>query len=207
MSHAFKHFVLITRHRHMVIRNGFHMGIFWHCLKHDLSKYGWKEFWTSAKYYRGNFSPVFAERMHNDYFSTICQHHTKRNPHHWEYWTDFFCGRVVIKTMPWKYATEYVCDMLSASKNYNPKEFKPETTYNYFIKHKDHFYATRATREYIEWCLSKYKESGWKELKKKNTKKMYQEICSKYPDVEILEELNLSLDIPKSEKDAFIKKE
>ena len=110
--HPFRHFALITRHRHMVIANGFHCGIFFHCLRHDLSKYGFTEFFTSAHYYVGNRSPVYEERLQNGYFSRVCQHHTKRNKHHWEYWTDFFCGRIVVMTMPWVYATETVCDML-----------------------------------------------------------------------------------------------
>ena len=136
-SHPFKHFVLITRHRHRVIKNASHMGIFWHSLKHDLSKYGCLEFWTSAKYYVGDHSPVYEERLHNDYFSIVCQHHTNRNPHHWEYWADFFMGHILVKRMPWKYAVEYVCDVLSASQTYNPKNFEADSAYKYFLKRKN----------------------------------------------------------------------
>lgn len=196
MSHPLKHFHLINSHRHLVIKNARHMGIFWHALKHDLSKYTPIEFNISAKYYAGNHSPVFEERIHNDYFSRICQHHTKRNGHHWEYWTDFLCGRIIMKTMPWKYATEYICDMLSASYTYNPKTFKPETTLNYFLAHQDRYFITQATREYIIWCLTKYKESGFKELGKKNTKLKYEEITSKYPDVEIFETNKTTAPLP-----------
>ena len=60
--HLFKHFVLITKHRHRVIKNASHMGIFWHSLGHDLSKYGCLEFFTSAKYYAGDHSPVIYRR-------------------------------------------------------------------------------------------------------------------------------------------------
>lgn len=187
MAHPFKHLHLINSHRRLVIKNARRMGIFWHALKHDLSKYSPKEFNASAKYYAGNHSPVFEERMHNNYFSSICQHHTKRNPHHWEYWTDFFCGRILMKTMPWKYATEYVCDMLSASYTYNKKDFKPETTLEYFEKRKSHYFMTEATKEYISWCLAEYRDNGFKNLKKKNTQKKYREITGKYPDVELFE--------------------
>lgn len=200
MAHPFKHLHLINSHRRLVIRNARHMGIFWHALKHDLSKYSPKEFNTSAKYYAGSHSPVFEERIHNNYFSSICQHHTKRNPHHWEYWTDFFCGRILMKTMPWVYVTEYVCDMLSASYTYNPKDFKPETTLEYFETRKDHYFMTTATKEYITWCLTEYKDNGFKNLKKANTKKKYQEIISKYPDVELFETEKATEKIPELKK-------
>lgn len=196
MSHPFHHLVTITKHRHQVIINGFHMGIFFHCLKHDISKLSLVEFWTSAKYYAGNYSPVYRERLSNDYFSKICQHHTKRNPHHWEYWTDYFAGRLLVKTMPYKYAVEYVCDMLSASKTYNPKDFKLGTTLKYFDSKSHHYYMTGATREFIHWCLSQYAESGFMHLKKKDTKPKYLEITSRLPAVEVILELQIEGELP-----------
>jgi hypothetical protein len=200
MSHPFRHFVTITKHRHQVLRNAWHMGIFCHALRHDISKLSPTEFWTSARYYTGTFSPVYKERLSNDYFSTICQHHTRRNPHHWEYWTDFFNGRLVIKTMPYKWACEYVCDMLSASKTYDPKRFKPLTTLEYFRKKSPHYYMTTATRNFIDWCLETYAKVGWIGLKKKITKAKYQEITSALPQVEIVSELKLDGELPPLEK-------
>lgn len=186
MSHPFKHFILITKHRNRVIRNASHMGIFFHALKHDLTKYGFKEFWTSSKYYIGDHSPVYEERLSNDYFSSVCQHHTKRNMHHWEYWADFFAGRILAKQMPWKYAVEYVCDVISASYTYNPKNFKKDSPYLYFINKKNHYFMNSATKEFIEYCLKEYSLNGWKNLKKKNTLPLYKEISKKYPMVEII---------------------
>ncbi len=196
MSHPFKHFVLITKHRHRVIKNATHMGIFWHALKHDLTKYGWLEFHTSAKYYKGNHSPVFEERLHNEYYSTVCQHHTKRNPHHWEYWTDFFGGRVLVRKMPWKYACEYVCDVLSASYTYNPKHFEPDTAFKYFENKKDHYYMNNGSRKFISWALKEYSLNGWKNLNKKNTKAKYKEFNDKYPDTEFYESSLKTIDLP-----------
>lgn len=187
MSHFFKHFITITKHRHRVIRNAFHMGVFFRALRHDLTKYSFIEFSNSAYYYAGDHSPVFEQRLRNNYYSSICQHHTKRNPHHWEYWTDFFMGRVLAKTMPYKVATEYVCDMLSASYTYNPKAFKPDTTLQYFLRHSPRYFMTKATKEYVIWCLSRYAESGFKNLHKKETKAKYEEIVSRLPDVEIFD--------------------
>lgn len=195
--HPFKHFVLITKHRHRVIRNASHMGIFWHSLKHDLTKYGWLEFHTSSKYYVGDHSPVYEERLHNNYFSRVCQHHTKRNPHHWEYWADFFGGHILAKRMPWKYTVEYVCDVLSASYTYNPKAFKKDSAYQYFEGKKDHYFLNKGTAEFISWCLKQYAETGWKHLKKKETKAKYNEIASRTNEVDVYETSLPSIEFPK----------
>lgn len=196
MGHPFKHLILILHHRHRVINNARKMGIFFPALKHDLSKFSPKEFNPSAYYFAGDHSPVYEQRLHEGYFSSICQHHTKRNPHHWEYWTDFFMGRILAKTMPYKYATEYVCDMLAASYTYHPKEFKRETTLEYFLRNSPRYFMTKATKEYITWCLTQYAESGFSHLKKRETKQKYLEIISKYPNVEVFSELPPSIPLP-----------
>ena len=200
MAHFFKHLHLVNKHRHHVIVNGAKCGIFWHCLRHDLSKYGYREFSLSSKHYNGHHSPVFEERLENGYFSRICQHHTGRNAHHWEYWVDFFNGYMVMLTMPWVYATEYVCDMLSASYCYDPKGFSPERTLDYFLARVDHYYMTQATREYIIWCLTRFRDLGFKGLKKKDTKAKYAEITAKYPKTETISTLHPAGELPKDPK-------
>ena len=196
MSHPFKHLRVILKHRHQVIRNGWHLGIFWHCLKHDLSKFGRTEFKVGSTYYVGTHSPIYEERLRNGYYSTACQHHTRRNKHHWEYWTDFFKGRIIAKNMPYKYALEYVADTLSASKTYDPKNFKGSTTLEYFNRNSEHYYLTDTTEEFIRWCLTEYAENGWKNLKKKNTKKVYKEIEAKYPKTKIFDTMKALGDLP-----------
>lgn len=109
-------------------------------------------------------------------------------------------GRVMAKTMPYKYATEYVCDMLSASYTYNPKGFKPETTLNYFLSHAPYYFMTKATYEYVKWCLATYAESGFAHLHKKDTKKKYREIVSSLPDTEFFEAMKLGKELPPLKK-------
>ena len=196
MSHPFKHLRVILKHRHQVIRNGWHLGIFWHCLKHDLSKFGRTEFKVGSTYYVGTHSPIYEERLRNGYYSTACQHHTRRNKHHWDYWTDFFKGRIIAKNMPYKYALEYVADTLSASKTYDPKNFKGSTTLEYFNRNSEHYYLTDTTEEFIRWCLTEYAENGWKNLKKKNTKKVYKEIEAKYPRTKVFDTMKALGDLP-----------
>lgn len=196
MSHPFKHLRVILKHRHQVIRNGWHLGIFWHCLGHDLSKFGRTEFKVGSAYYVGTHSPIYEERLRNGYYSTACQHHTRRNKHHWEYWTDFFKGRIIAKNMPYKYALEYVADTLSASKTYDPKNFKGSTTLEYFNRNSEHYYLTDTTEEFIRYCLTEYAENGWKNLKKKNTKKVYKEIEAKYPKTKVFDTMKALGDLP-----------
>lgn len=194
--HLWKHLKTVTVHRHRVISNGRHLGIFWHCLRHDLSKFSPIEFITSSKYYAGDHSPVYEERLRNGYFSKICQHHTRRNKHHYEYWTDFFNGRVLAKRMPFVYSLEYVADILSASKTYHPKGFKPMDAYEYFIRHSSHYFIHPATVEFVSSCLKEYASNGWNNLKKKKTKALYQEIAAKYPEVWVFDHCFPDLELP-----------
>lgn len=185
MGNFFKHLHTINKHRRGVISNARHVGLFWHSLKHDLSKYSCKEFWPSVKYYTGTDTPIIEERKVNSGFSYICNHHAKRNKHHWQFWTDFCNGNIIVKTMPYKYALEMVCDMISASRVYNGKNFDRSKPINYFLKKVRHYYMTKASVEFVTWCLSTYEKSEWKELNKKNSKTKYLEIISRLPDVEI----------------------
>ena len=60
--HPWKHFKTITKHRWLVQKHCFHVGLYWRGLTHDLSKYSWTEFWAGAKYYQGTRSPNTEER-------------------------------------------------------------------------------------------------------------------------------------------------
>ena len=200
MAHPFKHLKLIIKHRHRVIANASHMGIFFHALRHDLSKFSYLEFHTSSKYYIGDHSPVYEERLANDYFSTICQHHTRRNKHHWEYWTDFFGGRVIAKQMPYKYALEYVCDVISASMTYNEKGFKKDAPYLYFKKKMNHYFMNEGTKTFLLACFKEYAENGFKNLKKKNTKPLYEKIMKEHNKVDIYDTSLNDGELPKLKK-------
>ena len=181
---AFKHFVLITKHRHQVIRNASHLGIFFQSLGHDLSKYSCLEFKESAKRYKGTSSPVYEQRKEEDNYSTIAVHHTNRNKHHWEYYVDFFKGKIILRNIPYTYCLEYCADMLAASKTYDKKNFSGQVVYDYFMSRVENYCMTKATKEFISWLLLTYAKEGFKGLKKKVTKAKYLEITSKYPQVE-----------------------
>lgn len=184
MSHPLKHFKIIMKHRHGVIKNGFHLGIFFHTLRHDLSKFSFYEFSRSSKYFLGNRSPTNKEREAHDGFSDIAVHHTHRNKHHFEYWCDFYRGYIIVKPMPYVYALEFAADMMSASKTYNKKQFSREEVLEYFLTREMYFTMHSGTKQFIKEVLQRYVRSEFKELHKKETKKLYQEILKDLPKTE-----------------------
>jgi hypothetical protein len=118
MNKYIKHFKVITKHKWEVMKACFHAKLYWQGITHDLSKYSLIEFFSSAKYFQGNKSPIDAEKELTGY-SIAWQHHKGRNPHHWEYWIDnLYKGGTPIK-MPEKYLKEMICDWIGAGKVYN----------------------------------------------------------------------------------------
>lgn len=60
--HIWGHFKTITKHKLMVMKYCFKIGLYRQGMLHDLSKYSWTEFSAGCKYYQGNRSPNNAER-------------------------------------------------------------------------------------------------------------------------------------------------
>ena len=58
ICNIWNHFSTITRHRNLVRKHCFQIGLYWQGLTHDLSKYSPEEFWTGVRYYQGNRSPM-----------------------------------------------------------------------------------------------------------------------------------------------------
>ena len=81
--HIWGHFKTITKHKLMVMKYCFRIGLYRQGLLHDLSKYSWTEFSVGCKYYQGNRSPNNAEREDTG-LSTSWIHHYGRNKHHFE---------------------------------------------------------------------------------------------------------------------------
>ncbi len=200
-----KHFHTVNKHRFNVFKNCCKLGIPFHGLFHDLSKYSFKEFWPSTKYYRGVGSPILNERKVSTY-SSIWNHHTNRNKHHFEYWIDLCNNYIFIRPMPFKYSLEYVADVISASKTYNGKSFKPDMPLNYFLARKHTYLMHSATKEFVEILFKEFSLNGFKNLKKKNTKKIYEDCLIKHPNIEVYNLLNKNneLEITKEIPD-FIK--
>ena len=103
--HPWLHFRTITRHKLLVMRYCFRIGLYKQGLLHDLSKYSPTEFLVGCKYYQGTRSPNNAEREATG-VSMSWLHHKGRNRHHFEHWVDYSLdGEHVIMgaRMPRKY--------------------------------------------------------------------------------------------------------
>ena len=173
--HPIKHFMVITKHRHQVIKHCAKCGIFWQGLKHDLSKYSPTEFIPGAKYFLGTRSPNEGERQDKGY-SLAWIHHQGRNKHHFEYWTDIDLetNKYVPIEMPDRYIAESICDRIAASEIYNKKNFKPQMVLDYFHNEKGQDLHPNTYKK-IETLLELYVANGkkyiFKYLKKNMRKK------------------------------------
>jgi hypothetical protein len=131
MKEFFKHLKIIGTHRSYVRKACFKMGLFWQGLTHDLSKYSITEL-KICKYYTGKRSPHQVAREELGY-SPSWIHHYHTNKHHHMFWIDETeTGKIIPMKMPYKYVIESFCDMLGASKAYNPDNWKPEMLLNYW---------------------------------------------------------------------------
>jgi hypothetical protein len=176
--HPFKHFITITRHRHKVIHYCFKLGIGFQGLFHDLSKYGFTEFWEGAKYYQGNRSPNAKSREVLG-FSKAWLHHKGRNKHHYEYWSDINPLTHVYEPveMPLRYLKESFADRIAASRIYAGKSYKDSDPLDYFNRADKHASMAPKTRETLKEWLTMLQEKGEKVTLKyvkslKETKKL-----------------------------------
>ena len=134
--HPWLHFKTITRHKLLVMKYCFRIGLYKQGLLHDLSKYSPTEFLVGCRYYQGNRSPNNAEREATGY-SKAWLHHKGRNKHHYEYWIDYSInptgGKLVGMKMPKKYVAEMVIDRISASKNYLKEQYNDGSALAYYL--------------------------------------------------------------------------
>ena len=171
MSHPIKHFITITKHRHLVMKLCFKMGLYKQGLLHDLSKYSYTEFSNSAKYYVGTYSPTISERKEKGY-SDIWMHHKGRNKHHYEYWFDF--SNVEKKYVPIKipiqYVKEMICDRIAASKVYLKEKYTKSSALEYFNRtydrHEMHPETSALLKSWLELVSEKGENDAIKIIKK-----------------------------------------
>ncbi len=161
MAHPVKHFITITKHRHVVIKHCRKAGILWQGLRHDLSKYTPTEFIPGAKYYTGTRSPNEGERELYGY-SLAWIHHKGRNKHHFEYWTDYSPVSKVVEPvkMPMKYVAEMFCDRVAAGKIYNGDKYTDKSPIEYFMRAKGRRVIHPETSDLLEGLLTMLAEKG-----------------------------------------------
>lgn len=130
------HFSTITRHKIVVMKHCFKVGLYKQGLLHDLSKYSPTEFIPGVKYFQGNKSPNNQQRLVEG-CSEAWLHHKGRNKHHFEYWMDYpLNSREIHKLigieMPIRYAIEMFCDRVAASKIYNKDAYTDRSPLEYY---------------------------------------------------------------------------
>lgn len=178
--HIFKHLGVVLKHKFLVFKYCCKAGIPFRGLFHDTTKFSFTEFFLSAKYFDGTKSPTIIERNFKEGISEICLHHIGRNKHHWQYWLDYDRNQIIVGRMPYKCCVEYVCDMLSASKTYNKKNFSFEGVLEYYLKRYNNYIMHPACKEFVRECFKELINNGFKALKKKKTKALYDIITKKY---------------------------
>lgn len=156
MSKYWKHFKTITIHKWQVMKACFKVGLFWQGIVHDLSKYSSTEFFTSARYFQGNSSPIDAEKRKHGY-SIAWQNHKAKNKHHWHYWTDFENGELIVLKMPPKYVAEMLCDWVGAGKAYNKDKWTIESFKNWYVQNRDIYHLHTSTKAYIDMLVKNVK--------------------------------------------------
>ena len=173
MKNLVKHFVTITRHRHLVLKYCFKCGLYKQGLLHDLSKYSFVEFINGVRYFAGNHSPITNERKDKGY-SDAWMHHKGRNKHHSEYWIDLnkTTNQYEPIEMPDAYIGEMFCDRLAASKNYNRKNYNSNMPLEYLYRTKDSTPMHPNTFLKLESLIKMYIEVGEKETFKYIKKNM-----------------------------------
>lgn len=156
------HLKTINRHKRLVRRHCFRVGLYRQGLLHDLSKYSPVEFWVGAKYFQGNRSPNDAERAAKG-CSTAWLHHKGRNKHHLEYWIDYSAEgdhALAGMKMPVNYVVEMMCDRMAASKVYRGSAYTDSDPYEYYMHARDHYLLHPDTRALLEAMLTKLKDEG-----------------------------------------------
>ena len=151
---AWKHFKTITKHRFLVLKGCFRVGLYRQGLTHDLSKYSPTEFWNGARFYQGTRSPNNAERELKGY-SEAWMHHKGRNRHHYEYWTDVSreTGQYESLPMPRKYLVEMVMDRRAACLTYEGAAYTDGSALAYFRKSAERNRMHPQTRQELDYLL------------------------------------------------------
>lgn len=162
MNKYLGHFRTITKHKITVGILCFRSGFFWRGLNHDNSKYSPIEFFSTAKYFQGNRSPIEAEKAELGY-SLAWQHHKGRNPHHWEYWVDDIgTGHAYPIRVKFPYLIEMMSDYIGAGMVYQKKQWTKNSPLIYFEKFRSIRIYHPTTLHYLEMFMHLIADYGLK---------------------------------------------
>jgi len=156
------HFCTITKHKILVMKYCFCVGLYRQGLLHDLSKYSPTEFLVGAKYYQGTRSPNNAEKEKKGYSSSWL-HHKGRNKHHFEYWLDYSGKKEPIfvgMKMPVCYVVEMFLDRIAACKTYQKEKYTQKSPLLYYENSKAYHVMYPSSQKLLEKLLHILAEQG-----------------------------------------------
>lgn len=165
---AWGHFSTITKHKLLVMKYCFRIGLYKQGLLHDLSKYSPTEFLAGCRYYQwGHRSPNNQEREETG-MSKAWLHHKGRNKHHFEYWIDYGiapCPTTITgMEMPKRYVAEMIMDRICASKVYGGKAYTDAAPLAYYMNSRDKmWFIHENTKKQMEQLLNMLAEKGEQE--------------------------------------------
>lgn len=152
IKNFFMHLHTINKHRFLVCKYCFKLGLYKQGLSHDLSKYSFEEFWPSVKYFSGKHSPIEEERIDKGY-SSCWLHHKGHNKHHWQYWVDFEGGKIEFINPPKNYVKEMVADRIAACKVYQKENYHPSSAIEFLENSIEKQFIPQKTYELLKHYL------------------------------------------------------
>lgn len=130
------YFKYVIEHKWNVGIECLKMGLFWHAITHDLSKFLPSEFIPYAKH--------FCAGPNRKLFEIAWCIHQHRNKHHWDYWVKADGNAV---PMPRKYVKQMIADWRGMSRKFG------DTAVEYYVGNKKRMILHKDTVVIIEDIL------------------------------------------------------
>lgn len=167
----------IHKHRKLVRKYCFRLGLYVQGITHDLSKYTPQEFLAGAKYYSDERNPIASERNDKG-ISEAWLHHKGRNKHHPEYWVDYRFeadGPLGFGSnkMPRKYVLEMFCDYIASSRIYLGDSYTDRAPLDRFCRDSSFKMIHTDSAKELEGMLEMLSERGEEETFKQLRKHRY----------------------------------
>ena len=137
------YFWYIIEHKKNVAVECFKMGLYWHAITHDLSKFMPSEFFAYAeKFFSGDYAYKYQQVEIN--FGIAWLHHQHRNKHHWDYWVG---SDGTAAPMPRRYVMQMVADWKAMGKRFG------DTAKEFYQKNNSRMKLHSKTRNILDQLL------------------------------------------------------
>ena len=153
VSNFFDHLSTVNRHRFLVCKLCFKLGLYGQGLMHDFSKYSPVEFLPGVKYFQGDRSPIDAERREKGY-SLGWLHHKGVNRHHWQFWVVMKDHKMYPLEMPVRYVKEMCCDRIAACMVYQKDKYHPSSALKFLEQSMEKELMNPATYQLLKKYLT-----------------------------------------------------